>query len=113
MKSLYRITLAVVVIGAIIFGFLILFPHIECMGKSEKYDSIRTAHHIDTLEEALVLFEERNGRYPSNQEGLEILLTDEMLGPYLTASTYLYDAWGARIKYELVNDRPRLSLQQR
>ena len=52
---------------------------------------------------ALALFEQDNGRYPSNEEGLEVLIMNPQLrtwkGPYLTSASVPLDPWGNSYRY--------------
>lgn len=52
---------------------------------------------------ALALFEQDNGRYPSNEEGLEVLVQNPQLetwkGPYLTSVSVPLDPWGNSYRY--------------
>ena len=108
MRSVLRIIFAVALVCAVGFCLLIAIPHIKCIGMSKRRDRMQTAYHIDTLATALALFRDNNGRYPSAQEGLDVLIEDRLSGPYITDKKCLFDSWGTRIEYLLTEGTPYL-----
>lgn len=60
---------------------------------------------LDNLKQAIELFYVDVGRYPSEQEGLQVLLTrpgneQSWAGPYLEAATGVVDPWGRDFVYQ-------------
>ena len=49
------------------------------------------------------------GRYPTEQEGLQVLITNQLKnskGPYMTASDVPRDPWGQPYRYRLIDGKP-------
>jgi general secretion pathway protein G len=99
--------LLVVVIIAVLAGMVI--PHLA--GRSEEARVARAQADIrGQLSLALDLFEQDVGRYPSDDENLEALITDSGIagwkGPYLKGGLKP-DPWGTPYIYQLDPEKPR------
>jgi general secretion pathway protein G len=92
----------VVVILAILATLLV--PHV--MGRTEDAKRAAAKSQIQRIDSALQLYRLDNGLYPSNEQGLQALVSKPMTGPTPTnwkAGGYLQkipaDPWGHAYKY--------------
>jgi general secretion pathway protein G len=64
---------------------------------------------INALHVALDVWRVDHGRYPTEEEGLKVLLQDMLDGkggPYLGSTEIPRDPWGNPFRYRLMNDKP-------
>ena len=65
---------------------------------------------IKVIDDALCCFKMDNGRYPTEQEGLDILVkhpgSPTWTGPYIRGNNILKDPWGTAYRYTLTNGTP-------
>lgn len=93
-------------VGAVMFGVSIILVaaifFIDSMSRAKQ----RAAHNqIKTLQSALDTFKLDNGRYPTNSEGLKVLVSNVpgapyWKGPYLETKDILVDPWNHSYYYE-------------
>jgi general secretion pathway protein G len=101
--------LLVIVIILMLAGALVVFVLPQQKG-AEKNTTMLLLQQIGT---ALDTYRLNMGRYPTEEQGLDALLTkptfenerlgDKWNGPYLKPGTKIEDAWGNKIKYEVVD----------
>ena len=98
----YTLTEMLVVIAIIGVIAAVVIP--QTIGQLGKAQSRAAKLQVQSLAAALELFQGDNGRYPSQQEGLQALLVrpaglDNWNGPYLHAKDQLSDPWGHPYRY--------------
>jgi general secretion pathway protein G len=67
---------------------------------------------IKSFDQALTIFHNDTGRYPTTEEGLSSLVTNLDIsgwkGPYLNPESIPPDPWGTPYRYSLVDGSPRI-----
>ena len=103
----YTLTEMLVVIGIIALIAAVLTPNLmQQMGRAR----LKAAQlQLDTVAADVELFRTDVGRYPTQAEGLSILITapaglEGWSGPYLKDAKMLNDPWGHPILYTLEGD---------
>ena len=104
--TLMEMLLVIVIIGILVGGVAV-----SLSGRSQEAMITRAKSDVSGhLALALDLFEQDIGRYPSDEEGLEILIEDPGIvgwkGPYLK-SDLEPDPWGNAYEYSLDPENPR------
>ena len=94
--------------------FLIIWFSAIVKEKIYKYRQKRAAsikitnYNINIIYKALHIFEFDVGRFPTEREGIESLISAKISGPYIESRKCLYDGWGGEILYFLENGKPLL-----
>jgi general secretion pathway protein G len=100
----YTLTEMVVVILIISLIAAVLTPSL--LGQLSRSRAKTASLQIETTTAAIEMFRDDMGRYPTDQEGLTVLVTapegDGWLGPYLKSSKALNDPWGRPLVYVLM-----------
>ncbi len=104
----YTLTEMLVVIGIIGLIAAVLTPNIINQFARAKAKAAQL--QLDTLAANIETFSSDVGRYPTQKEGLEALVTqpasvEGWTGPYLRDSKMLNDPWGRPIIYTVDSDR--------
>lgn len=101
-------TLLEIMVVIVILGLLASFVIPNLMGNKDKADRQKATSDIVALENALDMYRLDNGRYPTNEQGLEALITKPTLPPIprnYPQDGYLrrlpQDPWGNN--YKLIN----------
>lgn len=108
----YTLTEMLVVIGIIALIAAVLTPTL--MGQLSRSRAKAAQLQLKSTLSAVELFREDVGRYPTQAEGLAVLLktppgADAWTGPYVEDSVALNDPWGQPILYTLTaNGRPQV-----
>jgi general secretion pathway protein G len=100
----YTLTEMLVVIGIICLIAAVLTPSV--MGQLGRARARAAQLQLDTVASAVEQFRSDVGRYPTQQEGLNALVTepsgvDDWTGPYLKDVKVLKDPWGRPINYSV------------
>lgn len=74
-------TLLEIMVVIVILGLLASFVIPNLMGNKDKADRQKAISDIVALENALDMYRLDNGRYPTNEQGLEALITKPTLTP--------------------------------
>lgn len=99
-------TLIEIMAVIIIIGFLMAMVATNIVGKTDKARVITTKASLKTLHNAIVEFKMDTGRFPSEEEGLEVLIEapSDVLnyeeGGYLQSTEVPADAWGREFIYQ-------------
>lgn len=104
--TLMEMLLVIVIIGILVGGVAV-----SLSGRSQEAMTTRAKADVSGhLALALDLFETDLGRYPSEDEGLEVLVNDpgeaKWKGPYLKGEL-LPDPWGTAYQYGIDPENPR------
>ena len=101
--------LLVIVILLMLAGALVVY----LLPQQEGAEKNTTRLLLQQIESALDTYRLNMGRYPTEEQGLDALLTkptfenerlgDKWQGPYLKPGTKLEDSWGNKIKYEVTD----------
>lgn len=101
-------TLLEIMVVIVILGLLASFVIPNLMGNKDKADRQKALSDIVALENALDMYRLDNGRYPTEEQGLEALVTKPATQPVLRnypEGGYVrrlpQDPWGSR--YRLIN----------
>jgi general secretion pathway protein G len=88
-------TLIEILVVVVIIGLLIGLVAINLIPQAEKARRTTAYAQMKSIEEALDLFRLENGRYPTTEEGLEILVSPPGgKEPYLKGGKLPKDPWG-------------------
>lgn len=103
-------TLVEMLLVVVILGILASVMAVSLSGRSEEARITRTKADLSgSLQLALDLFEQDNGRYPTAEEGLKALVENPSLptwkGPYLK-NELKPDPWDSPYIYELDTEHP-------
>lgn len=98
----YTLTEMLVVIALIALIAAVLTP--QLIGQMTRARAKTAQLQLDTVASAVELFRSDVGRYPTQAEGLQALLTDPggiqgWTGPYLKDATALNDPWNKKLIY--------------
>lgn len=93
-----------IMVVMVIIGLLMALVGPNLIGRSEKAKTQAAAIQIERLGTVLDTFRLDVGRYPSTQEGLQVLIakpvgTDRWDGPYLNKTEIPKDPWGKAYYY--------------
>lgn len=101
--------LLVIVIILMLAGALVVFV----LPQQEGAEKNTTRLMIQQVESALDTYRLNLGRYPTDEQGLDALMTkptfenerlgEKWAGPYLKPGTTLEDAWGNKLRYEVTD----------
>ena len=101
--------LLVIVIILMLAGALVVFV----LPQQEGAEKNTTRLMLQQVESALDTFRLNVGRYPTDEQGLDALMTkptfenerlgEKWSGPYLKPGTTLEDAWGNKLRYEIAD----------
>lgn len=101
--------LLVIVIILMLAGALVVFV----LPQQEGAEKNTTRLLLQQVESALDTFRLNVGRYPTDEQGLDSLMTrptfenerlsEKWSGPYLKPGTTLEDAWGNKLRYEVAD----------
>ena len=91
-------TLIEIMVVVIIIGILITLVAPNVFRAMEEAESTSTKFHISSMETALGMYRLKNGRYPTTEQGLEILVNQAN-----SQTSYMKeipkDAWGKEFQY--------------
>ena len=99
-------TLVEIVAVLIIIGLLAMVGAINYLGKTDKARVITTKANLKMLHSAVATFKMDTGRFPSEDEGLEVLIEapadirNYEPGGYLETTDVPPDAWGNEFIYQ-------------
>jgi general secretion pathway protein G len=99
--TLMELLLVVAIIGILA---AMLLPNLS--GRSEEARRTRAKSEIvSTLGLALTMFESDMGKYPTTEQGLEVLVTmpnqaSTWRGPYIRQAKHFADPWGNEYQYQ-------------
>ncbi len=101
-RSGYTLTEMLVVIAIIGLIAAVVIP--QTIGQLGKAQSRAAKLQLQSIAAALELFQGDNGRYPTQQEGLTVLVVhpaglENWNGPYLHSKDQLKDPWGNPYRY--------------
>lgn len=101
--------LLVIVIILMLAGALVVFV----LPQQEGAEKNTTRLMLQQVESALDTYRLNMGRYPTDEQGLDALMTkptfenerlaEKWSGPYLKPGTSLEDAWGNKLRYEVAD----------
>ena len=101
--------LLVIVIILMLAGALVVFV----LPQQEGAEKNTTRLLLQQVESALDTYRLNMGRYPTDEQGLDALMTkptfenerqgEKWSGPYLKPGTTLEDAWGNKLRYEVAD----------
>jgi hypothetical protein len=97
---LYLLISAGVCLGAIVVRVTLLYYD----GKAAR-DIYPVRAQCRNIEDAVSLYKGMHGSYPSEKDALPILFNDENCRKLLK-STNVYDPWGTRYRFRVVDGRP-------
>lgn len=108
----YTLTEMLVVIAIIGLIAAVVIP--QTIGQLGKAQSRAAKLQVQSIAAALELFQGDNSRYPTEQEGLQALLTrpagmDNWSGPYLHSKDQLKDPWGHPYRYAVNGEHVTVS----
>ena len=109
-KTLYKqgFSLVELMILSVIIAILITMFSQNVMGINDESKITKAHQNLRSIEGALGIFREDFSRYPSNEEGLAILVNDpddpRWNGPYIQANI-LIDPWSIPYYYEVSTDQ--------
>ena len=103
----YTLTEMLVVIAIIGLISAVVIP--QTIGQLGKAQSKAAKLEMQTLSAAVEVFSADNGRLPTQEEGLQVLLkapgdADGWDGPYVRTTDQLIDPWGQPYAYEIGGD---------
>jgi general secretion pathway protein G len=103
----YTLTEMLVVIVIISLIAAVLTPSL--LGQLSRAKAKTASLQLDSTATSLDLFKEDVGRYPTQEEGLSVLVTNQAqlegwLGPYLKSDKALKDPWGRKLVYKINAD---------
>jgi len=104
-QSGYTLTEMLVVILIISLIAAVLTPSL--LGQLSRAKAKTALLQLDSTATSLNLFKDDIGRYPTQDEGLKVLVTAQLpnwLGPYLKSDKALNDPWGHPLVYKVEND---------
>ena len=98
-------TLTELLVVLLILGLIAAAIAPQVMGRLDRSKTRAAALQLETVGASLDLFKIDVGRYPTDEEGLSVLMTrpaDAEIwdGPYVRTANNLIDPWGAPIAYK-------------
>ncbi|HWF77296.1 MAG TPA: type II secretion system major pseudopilin GspG [Caulobacteraceae bacterium] len=108
----YTLTEMLVVIAIIGLIAAVVIP--QTIGQLGKAQSRAAKLQVQSIAAALELFQGDNGRYPTAQEGLQVLVArpaslENWNGPYLHSKDQLKDPWGRPYRYAVNGENVTVS----
>ena len=104
-KNKNGFTLVEIMAVIIIIGLLAAIGAVNFLGQTDKARVITTKANLKMLHNAVAQFKMDTGRYPTEEEGLAVLIeaptdvTGYQQGGYLNSTTIPKDAWGYEFIY--------------
>jgi general secretion pathway protein G len=104
-KNKKGFTLVEIMAVIIIIGLLAAIGAVNFLGQTDKARVITTKANLKMLHNAVAQFKMDTGRYPTEEEGLGVLIeaptdvTGYQQGGYLNSTTIPKDAWGYEFIY--------------
>jgi general secretion pathway protein G len=86
-----------IIIVSVILGVLMHLRGITLVDSKE----VRAQQELLLIKTALLLFREKNGRLPTEEEGLQVLIDQSPNGKYFVNDHILTDPWGHSVVYQV------------